>query len=423
MMGGFMSEKTIDNIKNYLKTVEEEQKQIEEKEKMLSDDVVAKKDTIEEKKEILVETEDKPEEKPVEVPDKDDAIKATVEKKDDNFDWSSPLEEVRDDESFDKVNFVQDLLEKTESVLKKYSVAYISQNIENSQMMLEFLEKTALLLPYNTDFELRGKIEKNIEKFSKNVFSVDNSHKKMESKKVLEEFLYDLDKALRRYSRLQIEKDSKRAQYDYNLLLERKEKLPRGNPTYEMVVTKRLGEFENRINHVTKEVNVKKECEVIELHIMNFLKRADKESFDTLYREYRQLIEEYRLLEEKLDKTEISSVKNSLYRCKEKLEKIKNRNQKETRKKHVKEEQKKKEEYLGMRTFWKEYVNDLKLFTEGLNTASSSQYFSMYDKYSNMLDVFYNLVRNDMISKEESMQATKILEYIEGELEALRQGI
>ncbi|MBN1785975.1 MAG: hypothetical protein JW825_03145 [Candidatus Methanofastidiosa archaeon] len=393
-----MTENTIKSIKNYLKTVEEEQKQIESREKMLSSELEGN-----EKPKAVLEEPPKTEPKP-EVPQKD----VVLEKK------KEPVVEI---------DFAHDLLGKTDRVLRKYSAAYIAQNIENSQLMLEFLEKTSTLLSYNTEFELRGRIEKNIENFKNLVETVYKTQIKAINKKVLEEYLYDLDKALRRYSKLQIEKDPKRAQYDYNILLERKNNLPMGNPTYEMVVSKRFEEFEKRIHLVTNEIKAKKECEVIDLHIRNFLKRAEREDFDTLYKEYKMLIEEYRLLEDKLDKAEVASVKNNLFRCKERLERIKDSSQKETRKKHVVEEQKKKEEYLGIRTFWKEYINDLKLFLEGLNTATSAQYFNLYEKYSSMLEVFYNLVRNDMISKDESHQATQVLEYIEGQLESLRKGI
>ena len=313
--------------------------------------------------------------------------------------------------------------EKTEMVLKKYSSAYINQNIENSQLMLEFLQKTMMMLPYNTEFQLRESIDKNIAHYKRLVDTVSSSKAKAENKKILEDYLYDLDKALRRYSKLQIEKDNKKAQYDYNLLLERRNELPEGNPTYEMVVSKRLSEFERRIREVNTDIKAKKECEVIDLHIRNFMKKAEKGSFNELYAEYKQLIEEYRLLEEKLDKNEIVSVKNSLYRCKERLEKIKNKSQKEMRKKHVEEEQKKKEEYLGIRTFWNEYITDLRLFVESLKTANPNQYFTLYEKYTGLLEVFYNLVRNDMISKEESQQATHILEYLEAELEKMRKRI
>jgi hypothetical protein len=40
-----------------------------------------------------------------------------------------------------------------------------------------------------------------------------------------------------------------------------------------------------------------------------------------------------------------------------------------------------------------------------------------------MLETFYNLVRKDMITKEEVQQATQILEYVEGRLERLRGSI
>ncbi|HPR41551.1 MAG TPA: hypothetical protein PK718_03270 [Candidatus Methanofastidiosa archaeon] len=407
-----MTEKTINNIRNYLKSVEEEQKQIEEREKLLTK--VDEKPDAEEP----AASKTKADSEESVVPEK--AVEETVEPGE-NVESSQPVEE--EEKMPDEVEFAEDLLNKTEIVLKRYSSAYINQNIENSQLMLEFLQKTFLLLPYNTEFKLREKIEGNIANFKRLVDAISSSKAKADNKKVLEDYLQDVDKALRRYSKLQIEKGHEKAQYEYNMLLERKKKLPVGNPTYEMVVSKRLSEFEKRIREVTNQINAKKECEVIELHIKNFLGRSEKSDFETLYGEYKQLIEEYRILEEKMDKNEIASVKNSLYRCKEKLEKIKSKSQKELRKKHVQEEQKKKEEYLGIRTFWNEYITDLRLFVETLKTASPNQYFTLYEKYSGMLEVFYNLVRNDMISKEESQQATHILEYLETELETLRKNI
>lgn len=426
-----MAENTITNIKNYLKSVEEEQKQIEEREKLLlnTEREVKEKASIEseDEKKASPEIEEKtaveePTEPSEPISEKDEPSE-TFPETEKPAEKEEDTEAIKEERPPEEVEFANDLLEKTNMVLKKYSSAYINQNIENSQLMLEFLQKTTLLLPYNTEFKLREKIEKNIENFKKLVDVVSSSKIKAQNKKILEDYLHDLDKALRRYSKLQIEKDPKRAQYDYNLLIERKKDLPEGNPTYEMVVAKRLAEFERRVKDVSNDIKAKKECEVIEHHIRNFLKMAEKESFETLYTEYKQLIEEYRMLEEKLDKNEIASVKNSLYRCKDRLEKIKSRSQKEIRKKHVQEEQKKKEEYLGIRTFWNEYVTDLRLFVESLKTARPNQYFTLYDKYSNMLEVFYNLIRNDMISKEESQQATKLLEHIEKEIEDLRRRI
>ncbi|MHC1598700.1 MAG: hypothetical protein ACXQS3_00480 [Candidatus Methanofastidiosia archaeon] len=402
-----MSEEVEQDIKEYIRILKEEQDLIEKKEKMLES------------------TEQLSKEEPSAI----QTMESPNEKETHNLEESAmqDTEEVIAQEDIvilkPTKDIAQDLFEKTEQVLRKYSLAYISQNIENSQLMLLLLEKTASILPFNTDFEIRGNIEHNISSFRELIDSVQENYKKQNEKTLLEGFLTELDKNLRRYTRPQIEKDPERAQYDYNVLIEKKKSLPKGNPTYEMVVTKRLEEFENRILSVIKVHKAKEEHELLEKRIGEFLKHSKSKDFEILYHEYRAIVETYNSIKDNLEKSTLTSLKNNLYLCKEKMDKLKNESKRAIRKQYDTEEKKKKDEYFGIRTFWKEYLNDLRLFTENVNTASPPQYFLLYEKYSSLLNTFYSLVRNDMISKEESQQATQILEYVEHKLDTLRINI
>lgn len=317
----------------------------------------------------------------------------------------------------------QELLHQTEDVVKRYSPAFVEQNLDQSKLALSFLEKAAARLPYSIDFETRGRIERNLEVMRELVSKAEQTVQKREYKEVLEEYLLELDKALRRYTRQQIAKDPERAQYDYNLLLERRKELPEGNPTYEMIVSKRLLEFERRILSVVEGERTQEVAETLDDRMRQFLSQADKKDYDTLHSEYQDLVSHYKVIEDKLDKNELAKTKNQLYRCKEKLVQSRTKYQDERQRKRRESEEKQKEEYLGVRTFWKEYLKDLRVFTETVNAASPAQYFSLYEKYQSLLEMFYNLIRNDMISKEEAQQATQILEFVERRLEALRQSI
>lgn len=317
----------------------------------------------------------------------------------------------------------QELLHQTEDVVKKYSPAFVEQNLDQSKLALSFLEKAVARLPYSIDFETRGRIERNLEVMRELVSKSEQTIQKREYKEVLEEYLLEMDKALRRYTRQQIAKDPERAQYDYNLLFERKKELPEGNPTYEMIVSKRLSEFERRILSVVEGERTQEVAETLDDKMRQFLSQADKKDYDTLHSEYQDLVSHYNVIEDKLDKNELAKTKNQLYRCKEKLVQSRTKYQDERQRKRRESEEKQKEEYLGVRTFWKEYLRDLRVFTETVNAASPAQYFSLYEKYQSLLEMFYNLVRNDMISKEEAQQATQILEFVERRLEALRQSI
>jgi hypothetical protein len=316
-----------------------------------------------------------------------------------------------------------EVLHQTEELVKKYSPAYVEQNLAQSKLALSFMEKAAARLPYSIDFETRGRIERNLEVMRDIVSKSEQTVQKKEHKEVLEDYLLELDKALRRYTKQQISKDPERAQYDYNLLLERKKELPEGNPTYEMVVSKRLAEFERRILSVVEGERTQEVAETLDDKIRQFLSQADKKDYDTLHKEYQDLVSHYKVIEDKLDKNELAKTKNQLYRCKEKLVQSRTKYQDERQRKRRESEEKQKEEYLGVRTFWKEYLKDLRVFTETVNAASPAQYFSLYEKYQSLLEMFYNLIRNDMISKEEAQQATQILEFVERRLEALRQSI
>ena len=319
--------------------------------------------------------------------------------------------------------FAEDLLAKTEAVLRKYSPAFISQNVETTALMLTFLQKTALLLPHDTPPAIRGKIAHNIESLRATFNESRQSLKKTEERSQLEGFMMELDKALRRYSRQQIARDPERAQYDYNVLLESRKTLPEGNPTFEMVVSKRMEEFERRIAAVLDEHKAEKELERFNARVKAFLKGTEAREPEALDEEYRQLEALLKSLEHRLDKAALATARNSLYRCTEKLEKVKSQMKAEIREKYHVDEGKRKEEYLGMRTFWRAYVKDLHLFTESVDAAAPSQYFSLYSKYQSLLETFFNLVRRDMVTKEESQQATQILEYVEGRLERLRTAI
>ncbi len=316
-----------------------------------------------------------------------------------------------------------DLLEKTEAVLRKYSPAFMGQNIETTSLMLIFLQKTSLMLPFDTNFEIRGKIEHNIKQLSSLFGKTKDSLAKQEERQHLEGFMAEIDKALRRYSRQQIAKDPERAQYDYNVLIEARQGLPRGNPTFEMVVSKRIEEFERRINTVLEDGKAQKELDIFNARVKAFLKNAESQDLEKLDGEYQQLTGQFKLIEHRLDKAALSSAKNNLFRCKEKLEATKAHSKQEIRMKYHVDEEKRKEEYLGLRTFWKSYLRDLHVYTQTVDAAASSQYFSLYTKYQSMLETFYSLVRKDMITKEEVQQATQILEYVESRLEYLRGSI
>jgi hypothetical protein len=184
-----------------------------------------------------------------------------------------------------------------------------------------------------------------------------------------------------------------------------------------------MEEFERRIAAVLDEHKAEKELERFNVRVKAFLKGTEAREPEALDEEYRQLEALLKSLEHRLDKAALATARNSLYRCTEKLEKVKSQMKAEIREKYHVDEGKRKEEYLGMRTFWRAYVKDLHLFTESVDAAAPSQYFSLYSKYQSLLETFFNLVRRDMVTKEESQQATQILEYVEGRLERLRTAI
>ena len=419
-----MPKESIHEIKAYLREVEAEQKLIEQRERQFETGT-----------EQIVVQEEPPEPSQPEKSLESEAhqlekMAAAVEDTPDAaIEFPDPLilEDVAPEQPPEPAppayDIAADLLEKTEAVLRKYSPAFMGQNLETTSLMLTFLQKTSLMLPYDTNFEVRGKIEHNIELLASHFEQTKESMIKQEERQHLEGFMAELDKALRRYSRQQIAKDPERAQYDYNVLIEARQGLPGGNPTFEMVVSKRMEEFERRINSVLEDGKAQKELDVFNARVKAFLKNAESHDLEKLDGEYLQLLDQFKLIEHRLDKATHSSAKNNLFRCKEKLEAAKAHSKQEIRMKYHVDEEKRKEEYLGLRTFWKSYLRDLRVYTQTVDAAAPSQYFSLYTKYQSMLETFYNLVRKDMITKEEVQQATQILEYVESRLEYLRGSI
>jgi hypothetical protein len=419
-----MPKESIHEIKAYLREVEAEQQLIEQREKQFelgADQTPAREEPPEP---IIPEPSLEVEAQQLErlaalEPDASDALEESLgllpAEPEPQEAPSKPAEPAFD--------IASDLLEKTELVLRKYSPAFVEQNLETTSLMLTFLQKTALMLPFDTEFAVRGKIEHNIEVLASLFEQTKLTVIKHDERQQLEGFMSELDKALRRYSKQQIAKDPERAQYDYNVLLEARKGLPEGNPTFEMVVAKRMEEFERRINSILDEGKAQKELDVFTARIKSFLKNAESQDLEKLDSEYKLLVDQFKSIEHRLDKSTHSSAKNNLYRCKEKLDAIKSHTKEEIRNRYHVDEEKRKEEYLGMRTFWKSYLRDLRVYTQTVDAAPPSQYFSLYTKYQSMLETFYNLVRKDMITKEEVQQATQILEYVEGRLERLRGSI
>lgn len=455
----------MNKIRDYLKSLEEEQKEMTEKEKLLEkkDDSLVNKEKdavaihIDEKvdtsskdaaKSVMEEISDisgetvrsedivKKEEIFQATPQKSEdpsaplsnhfTVAKSQDKKDNSKEYESALIHEMEKNDLPEItpeDIASDLFDKTELVLRKYSPAYVAQNIENAMMMLTLLEKTASMLPFNVDFELRGNIDHNISKMREIVATVDMNLRKQEDVNVLEDYLHEVDKALRRYSKQQITKNLERAQYEYNVLLQKRKSLPEGNPTYEMVVSKRLEEFESRIMSIVEINKVKRTSEELDASIKEFLRRSESEDFEILKEEYRNMLAAYRFIEEELERNKQSAIKEGLYHCKLRLQKRRKIVEQEQKQRKIVEESEKREQYRGIRTFWREYVNDLRMFNDTVTVASPSQYFTLYERYNKLLALYSNLASNELITPEESRQADDILSTVERKLEVLRQNI
>ncbi|MHC1605125.1 MAG: hypothetical protein ACXQTP_04050 [Candidatus Methanofastidiosia archaeon] len=394
-----MTQNTLEEIKEYLKTVEEEQKILEDKERQL--EIKTTPAPAKEEKESKGKEKETAEEKPA-VRDRPTETKIFTA---------------------EKIDVATELLQKTEDVLRRYSPAFIGQNLEKSKLMLTMLETKSLALPYNTDFEIRGKIGNNVQNFKKLVVDTENTKRKIDEKKLLENFIHKLDKALRRYTKQQISKDPEKAKYVYNILLKEREELPEGNPTFEKIVEKRMVEFEKRIYSISEGEKSKKDFEILHFKINEFLSRSESENFEELIKEYQNLIEHYKRIEDKLEPSMQTHIKSSLYKCKKKIEDLKKFSKKIKFQKNISQERKRKEEYMGIRTFWREYLRDLRHFNDSINIANSSQYFKLYEKYNKFSESFYNLIKKDVLSKEEAINTNQLLEETEQKLEQLRQQI
>lgn len=461
-----MSQETMNKIKDYLKTLEDEEREIREKESQLEkkdaplpqkaretpapcekeEDAVVREMTLQ-----SAPSQDVPAEKQitesVSTNESEPVVRAHVQQQNasespaetsftearrqsDNdrskaFETvlSSKMEKEEQQAYLSPDEVAKDLYEKTEKVLGRYSPAFVAQNIENTQMMITLLEKTSSMLPFNVDFELRGKIDRNISTLRDIVSNVDSNIRKQEEVRILEEYLQEVDKALRRFSRPQIVKNLERSQYEYNVLLQKKKTLPVGNPTYEMVVSKRLGELESRIMSVVELSKVKSYCEELDVRTREFLKNSETEDFEILKEEYRSMLSLFRQIEDDIDKNKQNAIKEGLYHCKLRLQKRRKLVEQELKQKRIVEENVRKEEYRGIRTFWREYVNDLKMFNDTVTVASPSQYFTLYERYNKLVGLYSNLTKNELISSEEVQQADGILSHIDRKLEYLRQHI